>query len=205
MSMSSESGWREALAEYIGREARPVDKFGHQPRLYALTRAIGLKEPYDDDVVYAAAWLHDLGVFTGHRPEDLEALARWDNVAYALDQAPAVLERLQFPRDKIPSVLEAMRTHQPSGDPTTIEGTILRDADILEQLGAIGIMRMASKIGRDTRFPTFTAVVEVLRRAVTVLPGQLRTQTARDLAAPRIRVLQDFLAAAETESSGALF
>ena len=97
--MSSESGWREALAEYIGREARPVDKFGHQPRLYALTRAIGLKEPYDDDVVYAAAWLHDLGVFTGHRPEDLEALARWDNVAYALDQAPAVLERLQFPRD----------------------------------------------------------------------------------------------------------
>jgi len=29
--------WRAAVIEYIQREARPVDKYGHQPRLYALT------------------------------------------------------------------------------------------------------------------------------------------------------------------------
>jgi uncharacterized protein len=67
--------FRQAIADYIAREARPVDKYGHQPRLYALTREIGKGLPYDDDVVYAAVWLHDLGVFVGHRPEDPAELA----------------------------------------------------------------------------------------------------------------------------------
>src|ERR1700722_12027656 len=86
--------FRSALADYVRIQALPIDKLGHQPRLYALTRLIGQGLSYDDDVVYAAAWLHDLGVFIGHRPEDPDELVRWDNVAYAVKQAPAVL--LQF-------------------------------------------------------------------------------------------------------------
>ena len=111
---------------------------------------------YDDDVVYAAAWLHDLGVFIGHRPEDPEALSRWDNVSYAMKQAPGVLARCGFPATKVVPVVEAIRTHQPHLSPTSVEGAILRDADILEQLGAIGILRVVAKVGRDTRYPTFT-------------------------------------------------
>ena len=30
------SFWRESIIDYIRTEAQPVDKFGHQPRLYAL-------------------------------------------------------------------------------------------------------------------------------------------------------------------------
>ncbi len=56
---------------------------------------------YDDDVVYAAAWLHDLGVFIGHRPEDPEALSRWDNVSYAMKQAPAALPDVGSLRQKL--------------------------------------------------------------------------------------------------------
>ena len=33
--------WRKSVIEYIRAEARPVDKFGHQPRLYALASRIG--------------------------------------------------------------------------------------------------------------------------------------------------------------------
>ncbi len=62
----SEVAWRVALAEYIAREAKPVEKYGHQPRLYALTQQIGSGLSYDDDVVYAAAWTHDIGVFMVH-------------------------------------------------------------------------------------------------------------------------------------------
>ncbi len=62
--------FRSRLAEYVRSQALPVDKLGHQPRLYALTRLVGQGLAYDDDVVYAAAWLHDLGVFIGHRPQD---------------------------------------------------------------------------------------------------------------------------------------
>ena len=64
--------YRTAIADFIRGEARPVDKYGHQPRLYSLTVKVGEGQVYDDEVVYAGAWLHDLGVFLGHRPEDPE-------------------------------------------------------------------------------------------------------------------------------------
>ncbi len=197
--------FRGAIRDYIAREARPVDKFGHQPRLYALTQQIGAGLNYDDDIVFAAAWLHDIGVFIGHRPEDPEALARWDNVAYAVERAPELLHEMGFPEDKVEAVVEAIRTHQPAAHPVSLEGTILRDADILEQLGSIGILRTVCKIGRDTRFPTFTPAVNALRKAVATLPAQIRLDTTRGLAAPKIRLLEAFLAGIENESQPELY
>ena len=196
--------FRSRLAEYVRSQALPIDKLGHQPRLYALTQLVGQGMSYDDDVVYAAAWLHDLGVFIGHRPEDPEALASWDNVSYAMKQAPAALARCGFPVTKVAPVVEAIRTHQPHLSPTTVEGAILRDADILEQLGAIGILRVVAKIGRDTRYPTFTDAAGALRQALAHLPGRLRLDTAKALAQPKIDLLESFLRAMDNESHGAL-
>ena len=197
--------YRTAIAEYIAREARPTEKFGHQPRLYALTRLIGRGMDYDDDVVYAAAWLHDLGVFIGHRPEEPALLTRWDHVAYTVEKAPGILDAAGFPADKVPAVLEAIRTHQPKDDPTFIEAVILRDADILEQLGAVGVLRAISKVGKDTRFPTYTPAIAALRRALVELPPQLRLETTRALAAEKIETLKDFLAAVDAETGDSLF
>ncbi len=200
-----ESAFRQAIRDYIAREARPVDKFGHQPRLYALACRVGEGHGYDDDVLFAAAWLHDLGVFIGHRPEDPEALARWDNVAYAMERVPPLLREAKFPPEKVDAAVEAIRTHQPAGQPGAIEGVILRDADILEQLGAVGILRTVCKIGRDTRFPTFSDAVESLRKACVALPSQIRLDTARVLAREKIEVLQAFLAAIDREGQPGLF
>jgi uncharacterized protein len=197
--------FRRAIQEYVSREARPVDKFGHQPRLYALTRQVGTGQEYDDDVVFAAAWLHDLGVFIGHKPEDPEQLAVWDNAAYAVARAPALLTDMGFPDEKVNAVVDAIRTHQPTAHPATIEGVILRDADILEQLGAIGVLRTVCKIGRDTRFPTFTHAAEHLRKALATLPAQIHLDTTRALAQPKIDVLQTFLTALGAESQPALY
>jgi len=190
--------------EHIRREARPVDKFGHQPRLYALTRQIGEGMSYDDEVVFAAAWMHDLGVFAGHRPEEPAALAAWDNVVYALDRTPGILREFGFPEEKIPAVLEAIRTHQPHQQPESIEATILRDADILEQLGAIGILRAVSKVGRDTRFATFSALVPTLQKALETLPPLIHLRLARVLAESRIEVLREFLKGVDSEAGEAL-
>ena len=196
------SGYRAALMEYIRAQARPVDKFSHQPRLYHLTTKLGAGLDYDDDIVYAAAWLHDLGVFVGHRPEDPVALAQWDCVAYAMRQAPEVLERLGFPALKVPAVVEVIRTHQPAASPTTLEGVLVRDADILEQLGAIAIMRTVCKIGRDTRFATFRDALAALQKSADTLYAQLCLPCAQELAQPRLRLLQDFLAAAQADADG---
>lgn len=197
--------FRTELADYIRREAMPEDKYGHQPRLYALTQRIGEGLEYDDDVVYAAAWLHDLGVFVGHRPEDPQKLAHWDHVAYTVARVHGILERSGFPTAKISAVVDAICTHQPHDEPLTIEATILRDADILEQLGAIGILRGVSKVGRDTRYKTFTSAVANLRRCLEELPAKLRLQSARKLANPKVQVLRQFLEATDLEGKPELF
>ena len=202
--MPEHADYRQALADYITAAARPADKFGHQPRLYSLARQIGAGHDYDDDVICAAAWLHDLGVFVGQRPEDREALARWNHVPYAMEQTPAILQRIGFPSAKIPAVVEAIRTHQPAFEPTTIEGLILRDADILEQLGAIGILRTVSKVGRDTRYSTLSDAVAALRRTLETLPGELRLESSRALSQPKVRALQAFLTAVDQEHQGLL-
>ncbi|MGI4755895.1 MAG: HD domain-containing protein, partial [Janthinobacterium lividum] len=140
--------WRDDLIARIRVEAQPPEKFSHQARLYRLARQIAdaSSDSFDDEVLFGAAWVHDLGVFIGHRPEDLDALKRWDSTAYTVAHAPTVLEACGFPPGKIAAVLACIRTHEASGTPTTLEGTILRDADLLEQLGAIAVMRTAAKI-----------------------------------------------------------
>ncbi len=195
-----EAGWRDAVVAYVRVEAQPEDKFGHQPRLYALVRRIGAGTAFDDDVVFAAAWMHDLGVFLGHRPHDPEALARWNHVPYTIARSRELLAGWGFPADKLKAVAEAIRTHQPEDEPVTAEAVLLRDADILEQLGAVGALRALAKIGRDSRYPTFSSVLPVLRRAVAELPGKLRLESARQQAGPRVEFLQALLAAVEQEA-----
>jgi uncharacterized protein len=197
--------YRAALETFIATHANPTHKFGHQPRLYALTQQIGAGLTYDDDVVFAAVWLHDLGVCVGHRPETEEALKTWDHVAYVTGKAPAILTESAFPSEKIPAVLEVIRTHQPQDTPLTPEATIARDADILEQLGAIGITRTLAKLGSDTRFSTFTEALHALKKHLTTLPDQLRLDTSKALATPRIQTMQSFIDSLEAEGGKNLF
>lgn len=192
--------WRHSVIEYIRAEAQPPDKFGHQPRLYALACRIGQGIEYDDDVLFAAAWMHDLGVFLGHRPSQPELLGRWNHVPYTLARTRDLLPPWGFPAAKLDAVADAIETHQPHDEPRRIEAVLLRDADILEQLGAVGALRAITKVGRDTRYVTYTSLIPVLRNALDALPSKLRTPSARLLAVPRVKVLSDFLAAIQEEA-----
>lgn len=198
--------WRQTLMDRMRVEAQPPEKFSHQARLYALTQQIaaGEGEPVDDDVLFGAAWVHDLGVFTGHRPRDPEALRQWNSTAYTVGKAPEVLRGCGYPEEKIAAAVECIRTHEWHGDPSTVEGVILRDADLLEQLGAVAVMRTAAKIAQDTRFITFADAYRSLERALRSVPQHLRLQTSRALAQPRMVALREFLKALQEESGGLL-
>jgi uncharacterized protein len=196
--------WRESVIAYIRAEAQPEDKFGHMPRLYALARKLGQGMEFDDDVVFAAAWMHDIGVFLGHRPRDPEELARWDHVPYTIDRTRELLPSWGFPAQKLDAVAEVIRTHQPKDSPVLIEAVLLRDADILEQMGAVGLLRAAAKVGRDTRFCTFSSLLPVLRRAAEHLPRQLHLSQSRGLAAQRANLTRAILSAIENEAGDLL-
>jgi uncharacterized protein len=200
-----EANWRDAVVEYIRAEAQPVDKFGHQPRLYALAARLAEGREFDDDILFASAWMHDLGVFLGHRPQDSAELACWDHLPYTIARSRELLAEWGFPVSKLEAVAEAIRTHQPQEEPVGFEAVLLHDADILEQLGAVGALRAIVKIGRDTRFPTFSSVLPVLRWAVEHLPAKLCLESAKRLAIARVRSLASLIAAIEEEADQFLF
>lgn len=192
--------WRDSVIAYIRHEAQPVDKFAHQPRLYALACQIGQGMEYGDEVLFAAAWMHDLGVFVGHRPSDPAELARWDHVPYTIARMRELLPAWGFPAEKLDAVAEAIRTHQPQDEPRSTEAILLRDADMLEQLGAVGVARALVKVGRDTRYQTVAAVLPVLEKALDRLPGKLKLPTSKALAGPRIECLRLFIASLQEEA-----
>jgi uncharacterized protein len=199
------AAWREAVVAYIRAETLPLDKFGHMPRLYALAVRLGQGTEYDDDVLFAAAWMHDLGDFLGHRPQDPAELAKWDHVPYTIAKSRDLLAGWGFPTEKLEAVAEVIRTHQPQDNPVLYEAVLLRDADILEQLGAIGVLRAFVKVGRDTRFPTYSSVLPVIQRAVETLPPMLRTDRAQLLAIPRVRLLRSLISGVGEEAGELLF
>jgi len=199
------SDWRESVIGYIRAEAQPVDKYGHMPRLYALASRLGEGMEYDDDVLFAAAWMHDVGVFLGHRPPDPKELAGWDHVPYTIAQVRKLLPPWGFPQAKVDAVAEVIQTHQPKDEPLRIEAILLRDADILEQLGAVGLLRAVAKIGRDSRFPTFSSVLPVLRAAADTLPDRLHLTLSRSLAGPRVAILHSVISGLEREAGSLLF
>lgn len=200
----TKGNWRESVVTYIRAEAQPEDKFGHQPRLYALAKKIGQGLEYDDDILFAAVWMHDLGVFLRHRPQVPEQLSSWDHVPYTIGRSRELLIEWGFPSEKLDAVAQAIRHHQAKDDPPTMEGALLRDADILEQLGAIGILRAVVKVGRDTRYPSFSSILPVLSDAVNHLAYQTRLTGSKAMAESRAEMLRSFLAAVHDEAGDML-
>jgi hypothetical protein len=59
-------------------------------------------------------------------------------------KAEPVLERIDFPREKRDAVLHAIRVHDVGAFPedrTTLESKILYDADKMDTLGVVGVLR----------------------------------------------------------------
>lgn len=91
----------------------------------------------DPEIIKAAAILHDLGrsnpLLHGARSRELSARL-----------AELVMNQVSFPFKKIPQVVSCILEHdQPELHPSTLEGQILKDADFLAGMGAIGLIRIA--------------------------------------------------------------
>ena len=110
-----------------------------------LTYAVLLRSRYggDIDMVCASALLHDLGRSDTrlHGPESARLSAQ---------RAREILSRVGFPAGKIAGVLLAISEHdQPDLRPATVEGRLLKDADFLAGIGAVGIVRSALWTGES--------------------------------------------------------
>lgn len=118
---------RKLLAEgETGHDYKHVDRV----RRHALE--IARREEYPHlDRVEAAALLHDIGLVHG----------RANHGDTGAEMANQFLHRLDFfDEEAIREIVEAIRFHDSLAEQSRLTG-ILRDADILEMLGPVGIMR----------------------------------------------------------------
>jgi HD superfamily phosphodiesterase len=111
---------------------RLVSGYGHCYRVYHLARELDIKD-YDDDILFAACFLHDL-----------VANGADENLIYEQSamKAEQLMHEVGFPPEKIDKVVECIRTHH-LNNPTLIEAQLLHDANLLDSLGAIGIIRLS--------------------------------------------------------------
>jgi uncharacterized protein len=175
----------------------PAWGWQHSERNYqialVLARGDGLR--VDTDVVFAAAFLHDMAAFMPC------ADATMEHGECAARQSGDILRATGFPMSKLPAVLAAERGHMYYSDPgTQPEAIVLHDADSLDFLGAIGAARMISLTGE--RAESFARALKALRSFLHDIPPRLITKTAQRIGKARAAELEQFLDALQTETFG---
>jgi uncharacterized protein len=119
----------------------------HIERVYRLAVAIAQREGADQFVVGMAALLHDLGrvATEGEGEERMSTTQERHHADLSHDLAAEVLAAHGVPAEEREAILHAVLAHSFSRgiEPQTLEALVVRDADRLDGLGAIGVMRWA--------------------------------------------------------------
>ena len=163
----------------------------HTRRLLHLISIIGEGLAYDAEVIWLAAHLHDWGGYPPWIQDGVDHALRSVEVArqYLSDQGAA--------EGTVEAVLECIANHHKAGDAWRIETILLRDADALDFLGAIGVLRDFSKNPRDLR-----KAYETVVRRKEQLAKVICLKKAQEIAAERIRETEQILASFCAESFG---
>lgn len=152
---------------------RLASGFEHSWRVYHLTREIGEGMEYDDDILHAACFLHDIEMSSGH-PKS------------STDRADAILRETGFTPDKIPLVLEAILNHMPNGDPQSTESKLLFDANLLDSIGAVGFARLSIGAFIWFNYKTMEEILEYARKEISYV-DKLHFPKSRELAKDKVR------------------
>jgi uncharacterized protein len=140
----------------------------------------------DRDVLFAAAFLHDMAAF---QPCTDKKMEHGDCAAI---ESESVLRNAGFPMQKFAAVQDAERRHMYYSDAgARPESIVLHDADSLDFLGDIGAARMISLTGSSAA--SFAPALKQLRTFVNEIPRRLVTKTARRIGAQRAEELRQFL------------
>jgi HD superfamily phosphodiesterase len=191
------SDWHATVREFAATHFRnPAWGYSHCLRDYALARELAAADhvTLDDDVLFAAAYLHDMAAF---KPWENEKLEHSDVAAGIID---TVLGGTGFPMAKIDAVRGAIRTHMYYRDPVGPEALYLHDADALDWLGAIGVARVMALVDPNGGDPDGPKAVKMLEDNLKDVPGRVLSPAGRAQVAPRKAELEGFLRDLRRES-----
>ncbi|MDR3270630.1 MAG: HD domain-containing protein [Peptococcaceae bacterium] len=184
----------QRFVEYA--DVHPALGMRHSQRVYRMAKELSQHLDLDHEVLFVAATLHDVGKFPCY------ALPNIDHPLRSKGVASALLQKIKFPAHKIPTILEAIETHMYYSDPgKTDEAVYLRDADILDNIGHIGIARLFSMVGQDELIQTPEDAVNRAGTLADALPNKTVTQTGRRLAIKRREEVLRFLSGLKRQTA----
>jgi HD superfamily phosphodiesterase len=196
-AQAAASDWHATVREFAAKHFKnPAWGYSHCMRDYALARELAAADHVmlDDDVLFAAAYLHDMAAF---KPWENEKLDHSDVAAGIVD---TVLRGTGFPMAKIDAVRGAIRTHMYYRDPVGPEALYLHDADALDWLGAIGVARIMALVDPNGGDPDAPKAVKMLEDNLKDVPGRVLSPAGRARVAPRKAELEGFLKDLRRES-----
>lgn len=190
--------WRAAVHRFAEVNLKhPAWGLSHCVRDYELAQELAAADQVtlDDDVLYAAAYLHDVAAFAPFRKADVD---HQDEAARIVE---SMLAGTGFPMAKIEAVRGAIRTHMFGRDPVGAEAIYLHDADALDWLGAIGVARVFGLVDPDGGSPDGPTVVQRLEHSLTMVPSRIVSKAGKARTPQRVRELEQFLRDLRTESA----
>ena len=190
---------KERILPYFGKD--DGHGFGHTQRVLKNALIICKNENIDLDILKTACLLHDVA-----RAKETDT----NGVNHAEEgakMAKEILRNIEFPDDKIDAVAYAISVHRYSKGlrAETREAEILQDADRLEALGAMILVRMfqhAFKNGSPFYDPNIppdkyytkskTVINHIYEKILKIKPETFKTEMAREMARERYKLVEDF-------------
>jgi hypothetical protein len=191
--------WRTTVREFAATHFKnPAWGYSHNLRDYALARELAAADgaALDDDVLYAAAFLHDIAAFA---PWENDKLDHSDVGAGVVD---TILKPAGFPMAKIDAVRGAIRTHMYYRDPVGPEALYLHDADALDWLGAIGAARILGLVDPQGGNPDGPKAIGMLEDNLRKVPARVLSPAGRARVPERKAELEKFLEQLRRETDG---
>ena len=198
---------REKVLPYFG--GGDGHGFDHVERVYNLAMKISDGEDVDMDVVRAAVLLHD--VARGKEEGGVALSSDEGNICHAEEgakMADEILKEMDFPEEKIGKVVYAVAVHRYSKGlkAESREAEILQDADRLDALGAVIIVRMIKASVKwdvpiyDSNIPMkeiydgskSSVINHIYEKILKLRPESFNTDKAKEIAQGRYDFVREF-------------
>lgn len=174
----------------------------HVRRVYQVAMLIAEQEEANIFIVGAAALLHDLG---RTRPDKGRHHAE-----ISVEIARELLEPYMLPPEQLTGIVHAIAAHsyKHGVEARTLEARVLRDADRLDSIGALGIMRWAvtgtkkhipysyhpdDPFGEQRELNEKKYLLDQFYKKFLTVQDVLTTDTARELARGRVEFMHAYL------------